>query len=414
MTVTSPSTEFTPATQSELARFVADNAAGPRKTICPVGGRTAMNAGTGQSADWIVSLAELKKVIDYPARDMTITVEAGIRIDELQTKLAAEGQRLPIDIAQSERATLGGALVTNTSGPRRFGHGTFRDYVIGISAVSAEGLLFKSGGRVVKNVAGYDICKLLVGSFGTLAIVTQVTLKLRPIPETSALHWIRFKSLSQIELALQKLSLSATRPIAVEVLNASAAGLIRNATRHTSNLTDPVLCVGVEGSSAEVTWQLDTLGQELAEFHPEEKLPLTGTDADRLWSALTDFPTCADDPLTFQANVRPSRCIEFLSRANELGVAVQAHAGNGIVIGQLSDEVASSDRAASIVTELRTLARSGQGNLRVLHCEPGWRSVLSMYGDTEPGWPLMEKLKRQLDPHGLLNPGQMFSPSPVS
>lgn len=373
-----------------------------------------MQSGTGKAADLVVSLTELNRVIDYPARDMTITVEAGIRIDELQSKLAAEGQRLPIDIPQSERATLGGAIVTNTSGPRRYGHGTFRDYVIGISAVSADGLLFKAGGRVVKNVAGYDICKLLVGSQGTLAIVTQVTLKLRPIPEATALLWLQFKTFAEIEAALVKLSLSAARPIAIDVFNGSAAALIENAARHTTSTLAPVLCIGVEGTSAEVAWQLDTLGQELSQFSPTQSTQVGGPDADRLWGAITDFPICADDPLTFQANVRPSRCIEFVSRANELGVAVQAHAANGIVIGQLSDEVATSGLAASIVTELRTLAQSGQGNLRVLHCEPDWRSAFSMSGSPEPSWPLMEQLKHQLDPHGIFNPGQMFSPAAVS
>ena len=197
--------EFTPTTQSELARFVAENAVGDKRSLCPVGGRTALHYGfSTQEPDTVVAMSGLARVVDYPARDMTITVEAGMRMDELQATLATERQRLPIDIAQSGRATLGGALATNTSGPRRFGHGTFRDYVIGISSVDAHGRAFKAGGRVVKNVAGYDICKLLVGSRGTLAIVTQVTLKLRPLAETSALLWCAFDSFAAIDRALER------------------------------------------------------------------------------------------------------------------------------------------------------------------------------------------------------------------
>ena len=123
----------------------------------------------------------LDRVVDYPARDMTITVEAGIRIERLAEVL--EGRRTAV--ADRHRSVRAGharrRMATNTSGPRRFGYGTFRDYVIGLTAMTAEGRVFHSGGRVVKNVAGYDLCKLLIGSLGTLAVVTQVTLKLKPL-----------------------------------------------------------------------------------------------------------------------------------------------------------------------------------------------------------------------------------------
>ena len=111
-------------------------------------------------------------MIDYPARDMTITVQAGITLGRLQDLLAAENQRLPIDVPRADRATLGGGLAVNVSGPRRFGCGTLRDYVIGISIVNDEGQEIKAGGRVVKNVAGYDLCKLHVGALGTLGVIT--------------------------------------------------------------------------------------------------------------------------------------------------------------------------------------------------------------------------------------------------
>ena len=413
--------EFAPATQAELARFMAENASGARRTICPVGGRTALHYGAAAVADVIVSLSELTRMVDYPARDMTITVEAGMRIAELQTRLAAEGQRLPIDIAQPSRATLGGALVTNTSGPRRFGHGTFRDYVIGISAVDAAGQLFKAGGRVVKNVAGYDICKLLVGSRGTLALVTQVTLKLRPIPETSALYWLHFATLDQIELALQKLMLSAARPVAVDVLNASAARLTRTAIGTTGSQVSfarqgadsPVLCLGLEGSAHEVDWQIDALRSELTSCGVQAEERIDEPGATRLWEALTEFPTCADDPLTFQANLLPSRCMEFAKRATELGVAVQVHAGNGIIVGQLPDEAATIEQTVAILDALRPIVRAAKGNLMVLHCDPEWKPRLPMCGDPEQSWGLMQRLKRQLDPQGLLNPGRFIDAKQV-
>src|SRR5437764_7903752 len=116
---------------------------------------------------------------------MTVTVQAGITVAKLQETLAAEGQWLPVDVPRPERATLGGAVALNKSGPRRLGYGTLRDYVIGISFVTDDGREVKAGGRVVKNVAGYDLMKLQTGSVGTLGVITQLTLKVRPKPEAS-------------------------------------------------------------------------------------------------------------------------------------------------------------------------------------------------------------------------------------
>lgn len=399
--------EFTPATQLELSRFVSENAQNERRTLCPVGGRTALHFGfVAPEPMKLVSMSQLNRLVDYPARDMTITVEAGMRISDLQRTLAEQRQQLPIDIAQSERATVGGAIATNTSGPRRFGHGTFRDYVIGISAIDAEGRLYKAGGRVVKNVAGYDICKLLVGSRGTLGIITQVTLKLRPLPETSALLWITLDSFAEIEQRLQRLLNSQARPNAMEVLNPAAAALIVASARCELPTNAPVLCIGVEGSRREVDWQLEVLTQEVTSIGVQECRQIRDHNAQRIWDSLTEFQTCADDPLTFEANLRPSQCMAFAERATELGVAVQVHAGNGLVIGQLLDEAATIGQTTAILNELRPLARSQGGNLVVLHCDAEWKARMPMCGDPEQSWPLMKQLKQKLDPQGLLNPGR--------
>ena len=166
-----------------------------KKVIYPLGGQTSLDYGLPARQPGLgVSLQRLTRVIDYPARDMTITVEAGITMSALAETLAKERQRVPLDVPEPERATIGGVIATNWSGPLRFGHGTVRDYVIGISAVDGRGTPFKGGGRVVKNVAGYDFCKLLVGSLGTLGVISQVTLKLKPIPQRTALVGCRFQA----------------------------------------------------------------------------------------------------------------------------------------------------------------------------------------------------------------------------
>ena len=162
---------LTPADQAELRRTVRE-AFDDNTPIYPWGGGTSLGFGLPPRDTGIgLSLLGLKRVVEHAARDMTVTAEAGISIDALSAVLAKENQRLPIDLPNAHRATLGGVIATNTSGARRFAHGTMRDYVIGITAVDGRGTMFHGGGRVVKNVAGYDFCKLLTGSLGTLGII---------------------------------------------------------------------------------------------------------------------------------------------------------------------------------------------------------------------------------------------------
>ena len=399
--------EFLPATQTELCRRLAENAVGPARPVYPAGGRTALSLGKpGEQPGVVLSTTGLQKVIDYPARDMTVTVEAGIRMDELAKLLQTERQRLPIDAPQAHRATLGGVAATNASSSRRYGLGTMRDYVIGISAVDAAGNLFRAGGRVVKNVAGYDLCKMLVGSLGTLAVITQMTLKLRPLPETSAILWTSFDRLLTIDELLARLSTSSARPVALDLLDSrAAAGIAAEAGLELSSHR-PVLCIGVEGSARETAWQVETLKAEIAPFRPSGLEVVSEVEATKLWFALSEFQVPSDDPLTFKANLLPSRTVEFVQKAEQAGCAVQAHAGNGIVIGHLPDTVLTAVEAAARLAELRGAARKCRGNVVVFHCDENWKGELPLFGDPEPAWPLMRKLKRELDPKNIFNPHQ--------
>ena len=391
-TMSDPGLKFSPNTLPELAQFVTDNATNARRVLLPLGGGTACPQSTAQDAVEL-RLDKLNRVIDYPARDMTITVEAGIRMAELTRILNAENQRLPIDVPQAEQATLGGVIATNWSGSRRFGCGTMRDYVIGISAIDASGREFKAGGRVVKNVAGYDLCKLLIGSRGSLAIITQVTLKLRPMLETSALVRLTFNSLSQIDAVLNRLLSSATRPVVIDVLS--------DASR------PPTLIIGYEGASRETSWQVETLLKECRPFEPHAAESLTEADTEGLWNSLRDFSVKTNSLATFKASLPPSRVCEFLRLATEAGITAQAHAGNGIVIGHLPNRVTTGDQAATLLKPLGKLVCSSGGQLSVLRTPHDW-PMLDVTAESCAGslaW--TQRLKRQLDPHSLFNPGVM-------
>jgi glycolate oxidase FAD binding subunit len=399
---------FSPATAEELARFVADNASGERRALFPVGGRTALHYGYPRvEGDVTISMGDLARIVDYPARDMTITVEAGLRLEDLQKALAAEGQRLPIDVPQAHRATIGGAIATNTSGPGRFGYGTLRDYVIGISAVDGRGRLFSAGGRVVKNVAGYDLCKLLVGSLGTLAIITQVTLKLRPLAASRRCLWGTFQELGPIDAALEQLLTSKTRPIAIEVLNPPAVHQILRESKLRLPAERFVLCLVYEGSDHETTWQLESARQELSAQGAEDFIILEGDQIRSLWTVLCEYQAASDDPLTFQASVPPSAAMDLLQQATDRGIAAQCHAGNGVMIGHLPDRCSTKQEAATVLNPLRQQCEQRGGSLVVLACDDDWKSHLSLFGTPRPATDLEIRIKTALDPLNLLNPRRL-------
>jgi glycolate oxidase FAD binding subunit len=389
--------------------LLAENARGKKLPLFPVGGRTSLHYGYSSPQEGrVISTSQLGAVTDYPARDMTITVGAGIRIDRLRELLKAERQQLPVDVSQSQRATLGGVVATNTSGPRRFGYGTMRDYVIGVAAVDASGRLFHAGGRVVKNVAGYDLCKLLVGSLGTLAVMTELTLKLKPIPDASAMLWVQTPTFAELDSALLQLLTSSTRPVSIEVLNSSAATQIAAETKLSLPANGPVLIVEVEGTGNIVGWQLDALKRELEPIVTGRIELVRDKASEALASALVEYQVFSDDPLTFQANLLPSQTMAFVEQASRAGCAVQSHAANGIVVAHLPDDVATAAQAAAILTPLRDLARRSRGSLTIVTCDNDWKRQLPVFDEQKKSWDLMRRVKQTLDPHHLLNPGRFF------
>jgi glycolate oxidase FAD binding subunit len=249
---------------------------------------------------------------------------------------------------------------------------------------------------------------LLVGSLGTLAVMTQLTLKLRPLPGTSVILWATFDGLGTIDEALQRLSKSAARPVAVDVLDSRAAAAIAAEAVLDLPAHRPVLCLGVEGTVRETDWQVATLKEEIAPFGSHQLVPITDTETTKLWFALAEFQVPSDDPLTFKANLLPSRTVEFVHEAERAGCALQAHAASGIVMGHLPDSVTTVGAARSTLAGLRGLARKCHGNLTIVQCDESWKSELPLFGTPEPAWPLMRKIKRELDPQNLLNPHQVL------
>jgi glycolate oxidase FAD binding subunit len=389
-----------PSSVAELGEQVRNASA-----VYPLGGRTQLDVGLPPTRPGVaLDLTALTRVIDYPARDMTITVQAGIRVAELQRLLAAEGQRLPLDVPNADRATLGGALATNASGPRRLGSGTARDYVIGITTINDEGKETKAGGRVVKNVAGYDMCKLHVGALGTLGVISQVTLKVRPRPEAQALLTFGCDA-AHLDKLLDGLHASRTRPMCLDLLNAAAAR--RAKARSGVPLPDRpwVVVVGYEDSEQAVHWQMQQLLRELTQAGVQGVEATAGAATEPLWQALTELTAPDEAKFTLKAGLPPARLAEFLRlAANQLGEPlIHAHAGSGVVRVHVTKEVATQ-HAASMLEALTPAA----SHLTLQRCPAAWKSRFPVWGQPRGDAALMRQVKRALDPRGLFNPGRFL------
>jgi glycolate oxidase FAD binding subunit len=417
-----------PPSVPELGELIR-RAAADGRAVYPVGGGTMLDYGLPPTKPGVaVDLRKLDQVIDYPARDMTITVQAGITVARLQAILRGEGQRLPVDVPQPERATIGGAVACNVSGPRRYGFGTLRDYVIGITVVNDQGQEVKAGGRVVKNVAGYDLCKLYTGSLGTLGVITQLTLKVRPLPEASTLVGLACPE-AQLAPVLDRLHASRTRPACIEALSPAAAAEALLAVDRPEVPPGWLLLVGFEDNREAVAWQVDQLRRELSELPVCWVGVWADAAADPLWAWLANFPLtdlgrageapaapaggsagaspalAGSGRLSFKANLLPSAVADYCRAAELLAPSLQAHAGSGIVVGHFPREV-TLDQAQAHVETLRTAAGAARGNLVLTRCPAEWKSTLGVWGQPRGDWWLMRAVKRQLDPHGLFNPGR--------
>jgi len=393
-----PLVSHSPANAAELGSLVRESPA-----IYPVGGGTHSHIGLPPGKPGIaVSMQKFNQVIDHAARDMTITLQTGLTFAELAGVLAKENQWLPVDIANPERATVGGAMAVNASGPRRLGQGTLRDYVLGVSFVTDEGVEVKAGGRVVKNVAGYDLMKLHIGALGALGVLTQVTLKVKPRPESSAFVTFGLNA-ATVGPTLDRLHASASRPVAVELLNANAASAagLESGERW-------VIACGFEEKRVTVDWQIETLLGELKSAPVQGVRTLHDAEAVPVWKAFTQLGSGADEAVMLKANVLPSQCAAMaLAMAASTEAIVHAHAGNGIVVGQFPAE--NLEKASHAVHELLKMATNGNANVVVQRCPPEWKPRLPVWGRETADRKQMRTILRTLDPQGKFNPGRLFS-----
>ncbi len=396
-----------PQNQAELATAIRESHEANR-AVYPIGGGTSLDFGLPAKRTGVgLSLARLDRVIDFPARDLTVTVEAGIVMSTLTDVLAKEKLQLAVDVPRAEKAMLGGVVATNFNGYRRYGMGAIRDHIIGISAVDGRGSAFKGGGRVVKNVAGYDFCKLLTGSMGTLGVITQLTLKLKPLHEQRSLVGCYVPDLNLAERLLDGLAKSATSPAGIELV----VGRIWMETELGAAFGNvapegPWLVVALEGTGVEVSWMNEKLQQEWRALGVTQCQVLQNPTA--LRSMLQEFPQHGSSPLSIRASIAPSGVTAFIAAAKEIDAncQIQAHAGNGSIIVNFS-QFPAAGLARTLVGKLQPLAGKSHGYVTML-ANPSGGEVThqSVWGGVDAPYNLMTRIKKQFDPKDILNPGR--------
>ena len=363
--------------------------------VTPWGGGTKIAIGAPpKRLGLVLGLRRLNRLLEHEPGDLTATAQAGITLDALQGRLAARGQWLSLDPAFGEQATLGGILAANASGPRRHLYGTARDLLIGVTVVAADGSVVKGGGKVVKNVAGYDLPKLYIGSFGTLGIIVEATVKLRPRPDNDRL-----------------VLTSDLIPSAVELLDGEA---LRGVGLAPGVETGGALLLGFDGMREQVEWQCEEARRLLAGAGPVAQRVLEAEARDAAWRSVRElggrvFPEAAAQ---LRLVVLPSQVAEVIEHAGAaaqragLRAAFGAHAAVGIVTAVLAGGSESAQPVIAALREWRELVRAAGGHAVLERAPLAVKEQVAVWDPPGAALRIMERIKTQLDPKGILNPGR--------
>ena len=376
-----------PSNPAELAEALRDAAAAGR-TISLAGNSTKHRmAGPVEPADVALTTLSLRGVLQYEPRDLTISVAAGLSWCELTHHLAENRQMVPLDPPFADGATVGGVVSANCSGPRRRLYGTARDLVIGMTFATLEGKLVKSGGMVVKNVAGLDMAKLMIGSFGTLAAIAVVNFKLQPMPEVERSFLLPFDSLAAAIAARNVILKSQLQPAAIDLLNPSAARTLGNSSW--------LLALRAGGNVAAV----QRYEREFANF--ADGLAFEDERQQTLWRHVENFTPQFLSAHEDGAVVRASCTLKDSEAVMESfpGPAV-ARAGSGVCYGYFERSEAAKDWLSGT---------QPSGSKAVIEFAPeGSRRKLDLWPAPGGDFEIMKRVKHLFDPRNLLNRGRLY------
>ena len=401
-----PAVAIEPASVEEVAA-VLSFANVNRLNVVPAGGFTQQQTGNNPGAiDVLLYTSRLTDVEHYDPGDLTIGIGAGWTIAQLSSKVGADGLLFAGDAPLPERATIGGLLATGMTGPLRHGYGGLRDYCIGIKFVTGDGRKGKGGGRVVKNVAGFDMMKLLIGSQGTLAIITGASFKLFPAPRQTSTFVAEFATAAEAIQYRNAVLCSPLSPMCLELVSPQAGALLPGAGRGGKVWS---VCLRAAGSDAVLARYRSELGSAIS-------LTIDGHDEPELWRAIENFSNTLPErnpgsvlislslPL---AEVLPVlNDLESVAASNHLTCAVVGTVGVGRLLAGLwpADEQANLGDAVSALRE----RLPGDASASILHCPEEMRRQSSAWAKTPTHSDSMKAVKQALDAKDILNRGRFL------
>src|SRR5258708_2857246 len=352
-----PSLTVAPGNNEEVAE-VLRFASKEKLTVLPFGRGSKLHIGNIPSKiDIALSTLRLTKIDSYEPADLTAIVGAGIRLDDFFAMTSRNGQWLPID-PPGKGATLGGVVATNAFGSLRTAYGTPRDYVIGLKIVTADGTLIKTGGRVVKNVAGYDLNKLFVGSYGTLGVIVETAFKLRPIPDQENSCLITAESLEPLASLATQINRSELLPLSTSLMDSR----VPRGFDVPTGTAQWVLLVRVGDSQPTIVYQLDRIRQLIAS-QPNVSFSMPSKDvSQRLWRGIANFEEEFGAEVSMRISTLPNRIATVIANCESqlkntgIGFSIIVHAANGVIylyLKHIGDSLTSRQCVIDLIKNLR-------------------------------------------------------------
>jgi glycolate oxidase FAD binding subunit len=396
-------------------------------TVFPRGGGSQTFIGqTPSRVDLVLSVQRLQRQLAYEPADLTITVQAGVRFADLQHTLRNSGQFLALDPPVTAMTTLGGVVATNVSGPRRLLYGTVRDVLLGVAVMTIDGKRTKAGGRVVKNVTGYDLNKLYIGSLGTLAIIVELTCKLHPLPPGELTLGIGCADQADLAPMLQTILQLPLRLNSLELLNAAACEMLATHADFSLAETGYMLIARVEGTPAVTQSQAQRLTGALRHLpltRPASVHAWSAVEQERVWSTLGELTRGASGPdaapgrmvvkVSLLMSALPAFCRDVQETAARFDTpwALVAHAGSGIAyvcIPVPNPEAPDVTQLLSYLQALEGCVARCQGRRVVERAPVAVKQQCQVWGAPGDDFALMRAIKASFDPQHRLNPGRFL------
>ena len=403
---------------SELLKWATTE----KVAVFPRGGgtRTALGNTPGR-VDVVLDLTRLDRVLDYQPADMTVSVEAGITLGSLQAQLEVSGQFVPLEAPAADRSTVGGILSVGGSGPLAHTYGPPRDWLIGIAVVDAGGLETKAGGKVVKNVTGYDLNKLYTGSLGTLGVIVETTFKLTPEPAEKGVLIASFQDMGKLVQAGRALLGGPFAPIGYQAYTGGLASRFMKSHEAISPIPAPpdsaVSFSFYAGRARATNRRLGEAGKLLQASGAASVQRVEGAVAESVHRWATDQASPQDwrPPLVIKVSVPASQVSEVAASAQALispggpaEVAADPGFGTLRLYWETGDRQPGDDWAVRVIASVQALARHYGGSAVVERCSTDIKAKIDVFGDAPEGMDIMRRIKEKFDPDGILNPGRFL------